>query len=88
VEKDLTKTLHWYEQAADLHDPAATRALGTMYATGTGVPVDDAEAFRLLLKAAQLGDLKAMKDVAIRYEHGLRYAFGFNALSILIWRTR
>ena len=44
--------------------------LGLMYKKGWGVAKDEAEAVRLLRKAADLGDTDAMFNLATSYEDG------------------
>jgi uncharacterized protein len=53
-----------YRKAADKGSSAAMVALGTMYATGTGVAKDDAQARALFERAAKAGNPRGMTDLA------------------------
>ena len=49
---DLFDAAIWYRRAADRGNAAAQNNLGALYADGKGVPRDEAEAFKLFLRAA------------------------------------
>ncbi len=55
---------------ADRGNAVAQATLGGMYATGIGVPQDDAEAVRWYRLAAEQGDAKAQLLMGIRYDNG------------------
>ena len=46
-------------------------AIGRLYAMGRGTTQDYLQALAWLIKAAEMGDLAAMHDVAYFYENGL-----------------
>ena len=66
--------LNTVRQAAEQGDATAQFNLGIMYASGEGVPKDDAEAVRWYRKAAEQGHAFA------QYNLGIRYAFGQGVL--------
>ena len=57
--------------AAEQGDAVAQFNLGVMYATGEGVPQDDAEAARWYRLAAEQGNADAQYDLGLRYATGL-----------------
>jgi hypothetical protein len=56
--------------AAKQGDAAAQASLGVRYATGDGVPQDDAEAVRWYRLAAAQGDAGAQNNFGAMYENG------------------
>merc|ERR1719282_961204 len=62
---DYQGAFKWFKEAihADPKHTRALRGLAALYAAGEGIPIDLAEAHRLLRSAADLGDVDAMMDV-------------------------
>ena len=64
------------QELADLHDRAfageaqAQYAIGLRYASGRGVPQDDAEAVAWTRLAAEQGDADAQNNLGVRYGNG------------------
>ena len=56
--------------AAEQGDADAQLDLGVRYATGEGVPQDDAEAVRWFRLAAEQGDARAQFNLGVRYDTG------------------
>jgi hypothetical protein len=65
-----TATVAQLKDLAEKDDSAAENALGLRYASGDGVPQDDAEAARWFTKAAENGNVKAQAALATRYWAG------------------
>jgi TPR repeat protein len=55
VAQDPRKAVYWYLMSVD-HDPVAGRHLGSMYARGAGVKMDQALVAKYFRRAAELGD--------------------------------
>ena len=66
-QKRYNQALMHYEKASSLGDAKASRLLGHMYATGTGIEMNHGEAIKYLTIAAEKGDTKAMYALGIRY---------------------
>ncbi|GAA2714323.1 tetratricopeptide repeat protein [Actinoplanes palleronii] len=66
--EDWPAALRWYERSAELGEPGARRMLGIMYATGQGVPVDDAVA-ESYWRAAADGDERAFRDLGTLFAY-------------------
>jgi hypothetical protein len=89
--EDLSRAARGKLEAAVRGDANAQAELGTMYATGDGVPQSDARALQWLLRAANQGHAEASlrlsdafasgKGVAINYVQAYKWAFlaGLNA---------
>jgi uncharacterized protein len=54
----------WFRMAAEAGHKTSARALGTLYATGTGVPHDPDEAAIWFRRSAESGDTQAQSDLA------------------------
>ena len=50
--QDYEQALKWYRLAVAQNEPTATLNLGMLYDKGLGVPLDEKEALRLFLAAA------------------------------------
>ena len=61
----------WLEQAAKHQHPAALLEMASFYRQGNVVEKDILQSIQLLEKAAQLGEIQAMRDLVAIYEHGL-----------------
>jgi TPR repeat protein len=55
---------------AEQNDPVAQKDLGILYANGTGVPKDSAEAVKWLRRAAEQGNAPAQKNLGLMYANG------------------
>ncbi|HCN07703.1 MAG TPA: hypothetical protein DIT01_07195, partial [Lentisphaeria bacterium] len=64
------EAVKWCRKAAEQGDAAAQLNLGKMYATGLGVPEDDAEAFKWFRKAAEQGYADAQYHLGLMYANG------------------
>src|SRR5512137_496566 len=64
---DYATALRLFRPLAEQGDAAAQNYLGIMYATGRGVPRDDAEAVRWYRKAAEQGFTPAQRNLGIMY---------------------
>jgi hypothetical protein len=71
VEGKFAEATRWYRLAADQGHARAQCNLGIMYATGRGVPQDDAEAVRWYRLAADQGHADAQYNLGFRYANGL-----------------
>ena len=58
------------KKRAEAGNLAAQYNLGVMYATGNGVPKDDAEAVKWFRKAADQGHAHAQFNLGVRYQYG------------------
>ena len=65
-----SEAARWYRLAADQGFARAQFNLGVMYATGRGVPQDDAEAVRWYRLAADQGFDSAQSSLGLRYATG------------------
>jgi TPR repeat protein len=63
---DFQQAMEWYRKAADQGHAAAQLNLGLMYASGRGVPRDDAEALNWMRKSADGGNAAAQHDLGVR----------------------
>ncbi|MBC6429160.1 MAG: sel1 repeat family protein [Cellvibrionales bacterium] len=70
VEKDHTKAVHWYRQAAEQGDAAVQSILGWMYWHGEGVEKDDTQALHWYRQAAEQGDSRAFRWLRQAAEQG------------------
>jgi len=61
VEKDISKALEWYKEAAVYEDEAAMFTLGAMYYNESNGPEDKAKARNLIQRSADKGYSKAIK---------------------------
>jgi TPR repeat protein len=77
------KTLPELTKAAELNDAVAQNNLAVMYATGSGVKQDYAQAAKWYEKAAEQGYAIAQYNLAAMYEHGMGVARDPRAA--LIW---
>jgi uncharacterized protein len=62
--RQLPEAIGIYRKAVDKGSTAAMVELGVMYANGTGVPRDDAQARKLLERAAEAGNARAVANLA------------------------
>jgi len=69
AERDA-EAVHWYQQAAERQDAAGLFGLAGMYAKGEGADKDPRKAGQLMLQAAQLEHVEAMRVYAHALEHG------------------
>ncbi|KUM23256.1 hypothetical protein AU467_09935 [Mesorhizobium loti] len=67
---DPTKANGFYSQASDKGDPYAMAALGRALFNGLGVQSDTGKGLDLLLKAAAMGHVNAMNDLALIFKEG------------------
>ncbi|MDX8523335.1 caspase family protein [Mesorhizobium sp. MSK_1335] len=67
---DPTKANSFYAQAADKGDPYAMTAWGRALFDGVGVQRDTGKGLDLLLKAAAMGHINAMNDLALIFKDG------------------
>ena len=65
------RAIHWYSQAASAGDAAGLFGLGGMYAKGERIARDARRAGDLIVEAASLGHVEAMRVYAHALEHGL-----------------
>ena len=72
--KNIREAAKWYKLAADQGVARAQEALGFLYLTGRGVPVNKVEARRLFLLAAEQGDAEAMYKLGNMYRPLSGYA--------------
>jgi len=76
----MCKRPHWYMKAADQNHALAQFNLGVMFASGQGVPRDDAKAVMWIQKAAQQGDAGAQHNLGMRHQ---RASFDGPSIEIL-----
>ncbi|WFP77736.1 caspase family protein [Mesorhizobium sp. WSM4906] len=67
---DPTKASSLYSQASDKGDPYAMAAWGRALFNGIGVQPDTGKGLDLLLKAAAMGHINAMNDLAVIFQEG------------------
>jgi uncharacterized protein len=67
---DYATALEVWRPLADHGDAAAEASLGAMYASGTGVPQDNAMAVTLYRKAADQGLAGAQHNLGVMYDYG------------------
>ena len=70
AEVNVERLLRLMARSSALHPPTAQCSLVVMYAKGTGVPQDHAEAAWLLKLAADQGDTDAQRNLAVMYVKG------------------
>lgn len=61
----------WLEQAVKQHHPAAILELSAFYRRGDVVEKDVEQSVNMVIQAAELGEVQAMRDLVAIYEHGL-----------------
>ncbi|HEY5210517.1 MAG TPA: tetratricopeptide repeat protein [Stellaceae bacterium] len=67
---DFAAALARFRQGANLEYPPALNAIGTMYASGSGVPKDEGEAAIWYRKAAERGYVGGQLNLGMAYENG------------------
>jgi TPR repeat protein/serine/threonine protein kinase len=68
---DSYEAVNWLRQAAELGLPRAQMSLGQAFSSGhMGLPKDQAQAVQWFLKAAEQGDVAAMRLIAGQYHFG------------------
>ena len=67
---DFEKAIELWRPLAEQGDAEAQRKIGSMYATGQGIPNDDATAALWFHKAAEQGDAQAQLYLGSRYASG------------------
>ncbi|TGP25082.1 MULTISPECIES: caspase family protein [unclassified Mesorhizobium] len=67
---DPTKASGFYSQASDKGDPYAMAAWGRALFNGLGVQRDTGKGLDLLLRAAAMGHINAMNDLALIFQEG------------------
>jgi len=67
---DYATALQEWQPLAEQGNAAAQFNLGIMYATGRGVPENDAEAVKWYRKAAEQGNAAAQFNLGIKYDEG------------------
>ncbi|TPN78538.1 hypothetical protein FJ987_11120 [Mesorhizobium sp. CU2] len=67
---DRTKANAFYSQASDKGDPYAMAAWGRALFDGLGIQRDTGKGLDLLLKAAAMGNINAMNDLALIFKEG------------------
>lgn len=72
--QDWPQAVHWYQVGADRKNASAELGLGTMYANGTGVTQDRAQAEALWLRAADHGSITAMTKLGDLYAQDQNHA--------------
>ncbi|HYH22187.1 MAG TPA: tetratricopeptide repeat protein [Azospirillum sp.] len=77
-----TKSFAELSKAAEQNDATAQNNLAVLYATGSGVPQDYAQAARWYEKAAEQGYAIAQYNLAAMYEHGMGVAQDTRAAAI------
>jgi len=70
VEKDISKAVGLYQQAADMGNPLAINNLGRCYEYGEGVEKDISKAVELYQRAADMGNSAAMNGLGDCYYYG------------------
>ena len=69
-DKTLSFFIPMIKRAADLNDPFAEMAMGSLYDSGIAVEQDAEKATELLIKAASKGNIFAQNDLGIKYYYG------------------
>lgn len=67
---DYVAAAQHYRIAADAGSPQAQKALGVLYYTGRGVPLDKGKAYELFSRAAAAGDPYAMENLGAMFGNG------------------
>ena len=70
-ETNLEEAVEWYKRAADQRQPIAHFNLGQILRSGMAGVVDNFAAFNHFMKAAHLGNVHAMFEVAQMLENGV-----------------
>jgi uncharacterized protein len=83
ISGDYVLAQKFWRKMAKLGDSAAQYNLGTLYATGNGVPVDEDRAHKWFLAAAKSGNAAAKFEVGKTFETGTGVAP--NPAAGLIW---
>eukprot|EP00294_Goniomonas_avonlea_P008838 CAMPEP_0114548076 /NCGR_PEP_ID=MMETSP0114-20121206/4788_1 /TAXON_ID=31324 /ORGANISM="Goniomonas sp, Strain m" /LENGTH=407 /DNA_ID=CAMNT_0001732641 /DNA_START=28 /DNA_END=1248 /DNA_ORIENTATION=- len=83
---DFIAVASWYLKAAELGNAEAQRCLGNLYAVGTGVDMDLAQAARWWTAAAEQGDGESQCNMGLVYRHG--YVGREDAAQAHSWYTR
>lgn len=86
LQGDYVLAQKFWRKLAKLGDAAAQYNLGTLYATGNGVTVDEEKAHKWFLTAAKGGNSAAMFEVGKTFETGMGVAP--SPQSGLIWITQ
>ena len=68
VEQDYTKSLEWYNKAANAGNATAMYSIGYMYDYGEGVEQDYSKALEWYNKAANAGNSAAINNIGYMYE--------------------
>ena len=68
VEQDYTKSLEWYNKAANAGNDSAMYSIGYMYDYGEGVEQDYSKALEWYNKAANAGNSAAINNIGYMYE--------------------
>ena len=83
---DLTKAVHYYEEAAKLGNTTAQKNLAICYKNGTGVNIDPNKVFYWTLEAAKRSDQDAQRKIAFYYLKG--YGVNKSNEESLLWYAR
>ena len=70
MEENYYMAALYYNAAAEKGNTKAINFVGYLYDQGKGVPQDKKRAFSLFVKAAELGNVSAMRNTALYYENG------------------
>lgn len=65
ISQDYSAAMLWYRKAADQGNDIAQLNLGVLYASGHGVPINDALAIQWYRKAAAQGNVNAKRNLEI-----------------------
>jgi TPR repeat protein len=72
VSKDPAKGIGWLEKAANAGMAAAANDLGAIWLSGLlGQKKDEKKALSMFMKAADLGNLEAIKNIAVMHKDGI-----------------
>lgn len=82
--RDYEEAIKWYRLAANAGHATATYELCCCYMEGLGIPKDDKEAIRLLVKAAEMGEPSAQSVLGTVIELG-KYGFDVDIRESLNW---
>lgn len=83
---DYPKALREFQALSEAGDARAQVILGTLYATGSGVPKDESKASSYYSLSAHSGNARAQYLLAVAYEHGSGLAR--NPDQALVWMKR
>ncbi len=67
---DFSSAYQWFSVAAEAGDPEALRWLGLMLRDGLGVVAEKDEGWKMLMRAANLGDGESAYEIGYGYEMG------------------